>query len=212
MPKQGGDHFDDDFEQLSPVSRSKAAPADSGYTSSSGPGRSAGPAQRDDTKVSSSEGSGSPRARGRPGLSLKARAVGYLSRREHSRAELARKLQPYVDPDKPQELQQVLDELARDNWQSDQRFARSLVHRRASKKGAALVLQELRQHGLQGAEIDDIRHELEATEIERAREVWQKKFGEAPADRREYARQYRFLASRGFSARCLSAILGELDD
>lgn len=147
----------------------------------------------------------------RPGPSLKARAISYLSRREHSRVELARKLAPHVDPDHPDQLDRVLDELQRDNWLSDQRFAQSLVHRRAPRKGAALVLQELRQHGLSDDQLTDIREELQATELQRATEVWNKKFGRPPVDAKDYARQYRFLASRGFSARCLSQILGDLD-
>lgn len=145
----------------------------------------------------------------RPGPSLKARAVGMLSRREHSRVELARKLAPHVDPDQPAQLEQMLDELERENWLSNERFAQSLVHRRATKKGVALVLQELRQHGLSDEQLTDIRDKLQSTEVQRATEVWQKKFGHPPADAKEYARQFRFLASRGFSSRCLRQILGD---
>lgn len=182
-----GDNFDDEgFEQLSPLPSSKEVKAPSDKPRKA--------------------------AKSNSGPSLKARAIGYLSRREHSRAELARKLQPYTDPDNPHQLDQLLDELAQGNWQSDQRFAQSLLHRRAPKKGAALVLQELRQHGLPASQLEELRHDLEASELDRAREVWQRKFGQPPADKREYAKQYRFLASRGFSARCLNSILGELDD
>jgi len=147
----------------------------------------------------------------RPGPSLKARAVSLLSRREHSRLELARKLASHVDPGNPQELEQVLDALERDNWLSNQRFAQNLAQRRGAQKGSALVLQELRQHGLSDDQLSSIRHDLQATELQRATEVWKKKFGSAPADAKEYARQFRFLASRGFSSSCLKQILGELD-
>jgi regulatory protein len=40
---------------------------------------------------------------------------------------------------------------------------------------------------------------LRGTEVERAREVWRKKFGQPPADASARARQMRFLAARGFS-------------
>lgn len=143
----------------------------------------------------------------RQGPSLKARAVAILSRREHSRVELARKLAPHVNPEDPTQLQTVLDELERDNWLSNQRFAQSLVNRRAGGRGAALVLQELRQHGLADEQLADIRQQLQSTEIQRATEAWQKKFGQPPADAKEHARQLRFLASRGFSAQCLRQIL-----
>lgn len=147
----------------------------------------------------------------RQGPSLKARAVALLSRREHSRIELARKLGPHADPDNPAQLEHVLDELERENWLSNERFAHSLVHRRASQKGAALVLQELRHHGLSDQQLSDIRHQLQSTEVQRATEVWKKKFGQAPENAKEYARQFRFLASRGFSSQCLKQILGQLD-
>ena len=143
----------------------------------------------------------------RQGPSLKARAVAILSRREHSRVELARKLAPHADPDDPGQLQKMLDELEQNNWLSNERFAQSLVHRRAGGRGAALVLQELRQHGLPDEQLADIRQQLQSTEIQRATEAWQKKFGRAPVDAKDHARQLRFLASRGFSSQCLRQIL-----
>jgi len=145
----------------------------------------------------------------RQGPSLKARAVAILSRREHSRIELARKLAAHADPEDPTQLERVLDELQRDNWLSNERFAQNLVHRRASRKGTALVLQELRQHGLSDEQLGDIRQQLQSTEVQRATEVWQKKFGRAPVDAKDYARQFRFMASRGFSPQCLRQIIGE---
>lgn len=148
----------------------------------------------------------------RTGPSLKMRAVGLLSRREHSRMELARKLAPHTDPDNPTELENLLDTLERENWLSNERFAQSLVHRRAPRKGAALVVQELRQHGLPNEQVAQISEQLKETEVQRARLVWQRKFNRPPTDRADYARQFRFLASRGFSPDCLRRILGDLDD
>lgn len=153
----------------------------------------------------------SPKPR-RPGPSLKARAVAILSRREHSRVELARKLAPHADPNDTTQLQKLLDELERNNWLSNERFAQSLVHRRAGGRGAALVLQELRQHGLDDEQLTDIRQQLQSTEIQRATEAWQKKFGRPPVDAKDRARQLRFLASRGFSSRCLREILAQHND
>ena len=138
--------------------------------------------------------------------------MGFLSRREHSRAELARKLAAHVDPANPDELDQVLDQLEKENWLSDQRFAQSLVNRRASKKGAALVAQELRRHGVPDEQVAELHEQLKSTEAARAREVWEKKFGRPPANAKEYAKQFRFLASRGFSPDCLRKILGDADE
>ena len=65
----------------------------------------------------------------RSGLSLRARAVGLLSRREHSRVELSRKLA--VHAQSPDELNALLDALAKEGWQSDERYVQGLVHRKA---------------------------------------------------------------------------------
>jgi len=143
------------------------------------------------------------RAGGPP--SLKARAIGLLSRREHSRSELARKLAPHCDD--PAELEAVLDDLERENWLSQQRFAESLVHRRAPRHGMRRIMHELRQHGLPDDTLGEMAESLRATEQQRAHQVWLKRFGTPPADAAEYARQYRYMAARGFSADCLRSVL-----
>ncbi len=114
------------------------------------------------------------RASRRAGISLKGRAIGYLSRREHSRLELQRKLAPYIDADDPEALKRVLDELEREGWLSDTRFAQSLVHRRAGRLGARRVLQELRQHGVADDTLAEVGDTLRDSECQRARDVWQK--------------------------------------
>lgn len=142
------------------------------------------------------------------GPSLKARAIGFLSRREHSRHELARKLQSHA-PD-PDALEHLLDELARDNWQSDQRFVQSLINRRAPRQGILRITQELRQHGIADQYINDVEQSLRDSEVDRAKDVWEKKFNTRPANTKDYARQYRFMMARGFSADCVRRILGDL--
>ncbi len=141
------------------------------------------------------------------GPSLKARAIAILSRRENSRLELQRKLAAYARSD--DELEQLLNDLERENWLSNERFAQSLVNRRATRQGTSRIVQELRQHGLNDESIAGISQQLRGTEIDRARVVWEKKFGSAPVNAKEYAKQFRFLASRGFSAECLRRILGD---
>lgn len=146
----------------------------------------------------------------RKGPSLKMRAVGYLSRREHARAELARKLAPYAED--AAEVESVLDALETEGWLSTERFANSLVHRRASRQGAARIVQELRQHGVDDNQVAELRDQLRATEYDRALEVWKKRFSTKPDDRAAYAKQARFLASRGFAHDVIRRILGEGDD
>lgn len=144
-------------------------------------------------------------------LSLKGRALRYLAAREHSRAELERKLAPHAGED-PAELPRVLDELAARGLISEQRVAESVLHRRAGKLGGARVLQELRAKGLDGEVLADAAEQLRATELERARAVWSRKFGMPPRDAAEKARQMRFLAARGFAGDTVRKVLsGEGD-
>lgn len=146
--------------------------------------------------------------RKRAGPSLKARAIDILSRREHSRLELQRKLAPHAsDPD---ELEPLLDELERQKWLSTERFAHSLVHRRAASRGTQRIVQELRQHGVADEDVAKLSEQLQDTEADRAREVWERKFGQQATTQKEYARQYRFLASRGFSTDSVRRLLGAM--
>lgn len=147
------------------------------------------------------------RAGGKP--SLKARAIGLLSRREHSRSELRRKLAPHCED--PAALETLFDELQRGNWLSQERFAESLVHRRASRHGLRRIMQELRQHELPEETLSEVAEKLRSTEFERARAVWQKRFGAPPDDAKEYARQVRYMATRGFAADSVRRILAEVD-
>ena len=147
------------------------------------------------------------RAPEKRGPSLKARAVGYLSRREYARSELARKLGAYTDD--AAALEALLDDLEREGWLSTRRFAESLVHRRAERQGAARIVQELRQHGVDETQIGELRANLRATEYDRAMAVWTKRFGERPADRAAYAKQARFLSARGFAHDVIHRVLGD---
>ena len=145
----------------------------------------------------------------RPGLSLKARAVGLLSRREHSRRELERKLAPHAQS--PEELSAVLDELSEAGWQSDERFTNGWVHRKASGHGLTRIVQDLKAQGIASEAIATVRTELKETEYARAQVVWSKKFGsrqtQTPLTQAEYAKQGRFLASRGFSVEIIRRVL-----
>jgi len=144
-------------------------------------------------------------------LSLKARALRYLAAREHSRAELERKLAPHAAALDPAELPRVLDELTAKGFISEQRVAESVLHRRAAKLGGARVLQELRAKGLGEQALADAAGQLRATELARARAVWAKKFGALPQNPAERVRQTRFLAVRGFAFETVRQVLGAED-
>ncbi|MCX7660896.1 MAG: recombination regulator RecX [Caldimonas manganoxidans] len=143
---------------------------------------------------------------GMPPLSLKGRALKYLARREHSRLELARKLAPHAQS--PDEVEAVLDALQAAGWLSPARFVESVVHRKAARFGTARIRQELQGHGLSGEAVTEVLQALSATEFERARAVWARRFGgEAALDPAERARQMRFLAARGFSPEVIRRVV-----
>ena len=146
----------------------------------------------------------------RPARSLKGRALGYLSRREYSRAELARKLKPFVE--ETDSLDTVLDALEAENWLSDSRFAESLIHRRSSRLGTSRIIGELKQHAVDQTLVEEASAQLRETELARAQAVWRKKFGQLPETPAERAKQTRFLASRGFSGATIGKILKGIDE
>lgn len=142
--------------------------------------------------------------------SLKGRALRLLAQREHSRAELLRKLAPHEE--EPGELAKALDELQAKGFIDEQRVIDSTVHRRAARLGAARVRQELQAKGLPAEAVAQAVAELRGTEVERAREVWRKKFGRAPGDPAERAKQMRFLAARGFGGEAIRRVVAGADD
>jgi regulatory protein len=148
--------------------------------------------------------------RGAPQLSLKGRALRLLSGREHSRSELERKLAPHEE--EPGQLRRVLDELQAKGFIDHQRVADSVIHRRAGKLGAARIRQELQAKGLDPELVAQAVTALRATEMQRARDVWARKFGEPPADAAERGKQARFLAARGFSGEVISRVLNVRGD
>ncbi len=134
---------------------------------------------------------------GQPGPSLKARALRLLAQREHSRAELMRKLAPHTDDEAA--LVAALDDLQAKGFISEERVAESVLHRRAARLGATRVRSELQAKGLSVAVVNDAVQQLRHTERDRAQAVWAKKFGQPPADAKSRAQQMRFLAARGFA-------------
>ena len=146
----------------------------------------------------------------RPQLSLKGRALRLLSQREHSRLELERKLAEHET--EPGQLAKALDELQARGFISEARVIESVIHRRSGKLGTARVRQELAAKGLSGEAVAQAMAQLRDTELERAREVWHRKFGEPATEPKEKARQIRFLVSRGFAAEVVRRVVQGADD
>jgi regulatory protein len=125
---------------------------------------------------------------------LKARALRYLVRREHSRAELARKLAPHAES--TQAIEAVLDLLLSRKQQSDERFASERARVLSRKYGAAKIRQDLRARGIADEVLDRVSTD---GELERARAILQRKFRLKSENRQEQAKRARFLQGRGFS-------------
>ncbi|MDR7270559.1 regulatory protein [Pelomonas saccharophila] len=174
-------------------------------------------------------------------LSLKARAIGLLAQREHSRTELRRKLlrierqqreraaaglaataaaaagdapdatEPHSGAEDDCEagestVDALLDSLAAAGYLNESRFVESRLHLRAGRFGTQRIQQELAQHGIK---LDaEQQASLRATELERAREVWKRRFGDEPSrEPAEQARQTRFLLARGFAPEVVRRLL-----
>lgn len=125
---------------------------------------------------------------------LKTRALRYLVRREHSRAELERKLAPHAES--PEALNAVVDLLLSKKQLSDERFAEERARSLSRKYGAARIRQDLKARGV----TDEIAGRVsEAGDLERAKAILARKYRDAAATREEQARRARFLQGRGFS-------------
>jgi len=135
---------------------------------------------------------------------LRERAIRLLAGREHTRAELARKLAGHAGPE--DDLSTLLDELAQRGQLSESRYAEARARQLSRKFGAARIAQDLRAKGLTKEAAEAAAAAARATELERAREVWGRKFGSPPETREERAKQMRFMQSRGFSFDTIRAV------
>ena len=153
--------------------------------------------------------------RKKPEISLRARALQYLARREYSRAELRGKLLPYAQtneyPSQPENLDALLDDLTARGWLSDARAATQLLRAKRSRFGTQRIAHDLRQKGISEELVSAALPALKESELEAARSVWQKKFGALPLDAMEKARQARFLQSRGFALEVIFKVLRSPD-
>ncbi len=150
-------------------------------------------------------------ARNKPGptTGLRERALQLLARREHSRAELARKLAPHGEAEA---VAALLDDLERRHQLSDARYAEALRHARSGKYGSRRLAQELKEKGVSDALVSVALREAGEADLATARAVWARKFGHPPADARDRARQYRFLLARGFPAEVVRRVVGGSDE
>lgn len=154
--------------------------------------------------------------------SLKARALRLLSLREYSRKGLAAKLaesearweklggdQVEQTPEsRDSQIEAVLDDFEARGWLSDERFAEALVRRRSERYGMRKVADELERAGVDAKQSAKLLEALKETEFQRAYELWVRKYGRIATEQKERARQYRFLASKGFGVDIVAKVIG----
>lgn len=127
-------------------------------------------------------------------------ALRLLADREHSLAELQRKLgmRGYAAV----EVESVLADLAERGLQSDRRYAESYITQRTERGyGPLRIRAELQDRGVKPDIIATTLDECDGLWTEQLRSVAQSRFGARDKlDQRELARRARFLQRRGFTA------------
>ncbi|CAM4120296.1 recombination regulator RecX [Serratia silvae] len=148
---------------------------------------------------------------------LISRAMRLLSQRDHSEAELRRKLaaspfmanarfgsksptEPPEEPVDPAIIEQVISYCYQHNWLDDRRFANSFIASRSRKGyGAQRIRSELMQKGVDKEIVQGALAECEINWCEQAREIALRKFGDPlPVEWKEKAKVLRYLLYRGF--------------
>ena len=130
----------------------------------------------------------------------RAAALRLLARREHTRRELSDKLRRRGHD--AAAVEQALGELSDEGLLDEARFAEAFVRSRIERgQGPVRIAEEMRRRGVGGEAIDAALEAAEVDWIALARRVREHRFGAAlPEQRRELARQSRFLQQRGFTA------------
>ena len=136
---------------------------------------------------------------------LRQQAIRLLARREHTRAELGRKL---AGLGTQEEIAAVLADMEASQLQSDNRTAENYLRSNAFRLGASRLRHTLKTRGVAPEMIEEqLAQAGLPDELERARAAWSRKFSAAPANSKEWARQARFLQSRGFAGDIVRRLL-----
>jgi len=123
-----------------------------------------------------------------------------LARREHSQKELLTKLkQRGLDTE---QAKIVIDELAQENWQSNDRFAESFARQRIGKGyGPVRICYELQQKGAAALDLDKLLDDMGMTWLDVIEQVYLNKYPPStPITLADWSKRHRFLQQRGFSA------------
>jgi len=139
---------------------------------------------------------------------LREAALRLLARREHSYVELVHKLTRRGWPET--EVGSVVDELAGENLQSDERFAESYVRSRVAKHyGPVRIRAELGERGIDRALAERALREQQVDWFAVAAEWYERRYGAQPVeDLKEKSRRQQALARRGFAHEHVRELVG----
>ena len=144
---------------------------------------------------------------------MRQRGLDYLGKREYSYAELGQKLKTYLAEDESvEQITEILDDFKARGWLSDARFTEQIVHARSHKFGASKIANELREKGIAHELIATAIEQVKENEFDNAKEIWRKKFKASPTSREGWAKQARFLQSRGFGFDLIKKVLNTKDN
>lgn len=151
-----------------------------------------------------------PKAQGLTGTRLRSYAFAVLTRKEYSKADLVEKLALYAMD--REEVIKLVDELATENYQSDQRVAEMLLSSQKRKgKGPNRIKLALKNKKI---DTELIQEELKETDWnEQAYQLKVKKFGKTvERDPKLKAKQIRFLQYRGFDLDAIFKAISRRED
>ncbi len=144
------------------------------------------------------------------GAEIRKICLQLLGRREHSRRELLQKLRSRGFAGDA--MQRVIDDLAADGWQSDQRFAESYARQRMEKGyGPLRINNELRQRGIEAFDLDSVVEQVAESWDELLARLYARKYpAQERMSRSEWAKRSRFLLQRGFTGEAVKVLLQRL--
>ncbi len=148
-----------------------------------------------------------------PRKPLLATAIAILARRDHSRAELERKLLAKLEPGEDRcRVDATLQQLQQRGLLSDARVAQEFVRVRAARFGRSRLRYELQRRGIDAETVAQAVPSSPEGELQAARAIWQKRYGTVARSPAERARQARFLLARGFPGEVISRVIAGLDE
>ena len=106
----------------------------------------------------------------------------------------------------------ALDELAAHGFLSEARVAESVLAGAGQRFGVRRLKQVMQSKGLSPDLVAATVQQARGTELERALQVWQRKFGSLAEDAAGRARQMRFLAARGFEGDVIRRVVAARHD